>query len=231
MHTLPAKIFLVLLLLTGIHKSYGGDTLSGKFPKAVLVQLNSESNKIAAMAKARAYKELEEVKTDAANVRTHMMHDFTTNINYCPVYFFMDSNADLVKNKVFDGVLMNAGGSPVSNPVINSGDHDYVIVYYGYALSQSRSSAVVSDSAKYSYDPDSPPGKGLIILNDKFQQISYVFRLGYGDLSRSDKKAANDFYSSKNFEIEYFPLAKLFNERLNGKRGKGNRIKSARYHG
>ena len=227
----PAKISMLLILLPRLSPVvYAADTAAVKYPVVILVQLPTEQNRIVAMTKAKRFKEIEEVQHDADNVRKRIIHDFTGNFDYCPVYFYIDTNEDLVRQKNFDGIILNADGSSANNRIINSNSSDYAIVYYGYALSQSRRNPVVTDSNKYFYDPDSPPGKGLIVLNDKFQQISYVFRLSYSDMTEKDKKI-EDYYVSRHYDIEYYPLAKLFNKKLHGKRGHKNKIKSARYNG
>ncbi|MFI5196655.1 MAG: hypothetical protein ACHQD8_06160, partial [Chitinophagales bacterium] len=117
---------MVFFILTQPFAGYAGDTLSGKYPRAVLVQLRSEHNRIAALAKDNRYQDIEEVEKDALEVKKRMILDFTNNYHYCPVYYYMDTNADFIKKKVFDGVLMNVDGSPVSKPVINRNSNDYV---------------------------------------------------------------------------------------------------------
>ena len=175
----PVKILLIFIILIQPFAGYGGDTLSGKYPRAVLVQLRSEHNRIEALTKDGNYKAIKEVKKDAVEVKKRMILDFTTNYHYSPVYYYIGTNADFIKKKVFDGILMNADGSAVNKPVINSNSNDYVIVYYGYYIYQPKPTNVVKDSSRYIYDPETPPGKGLVVLNAQFQQIDYFYKLGY----------------------------------------------------
>ncbi len=217
-HFKPLKIFVAIFLLMKIPCSYGADSLSTRYPSAVLVQLRSEHNRIDAMKKDRNYKAVEEVKKDAEEVRSRMILDFTLNFHYCPIHYYMDTNADLVKNKEFDGVLMNGDGTPVNSPAINSRSADYFIVYYGYAISQPKVNDVVTDKAKYTYDADSRPGKGLVILNDKFQQLDHFYKLDYDDaFFKHKKKLTKYYYVSKHYDIEYFPFAKLFEQNMGDK--------------
>ena len=214
----PVKILLAFIILAQPFAGYGGDTLSGKYPRAVLVQLRSEHNRIEALTKDKRYKDAEEVENDAIRAKDAMIYDLTKNFHYCPVYYYMDTNADLVKNKVFEGILTNADGSFASNPIINKNSTNYVIVYYGYPISQSRATSVVTDTSKYVYDPDQMPIKGFVILNDKFQQLGYVYKFGYYDITMRNKKTRKDYYASQHYDIEYYPLSELLNKKFKGYR-------------
>jgi len=198
---------------------YAGDKNTGKYPTAVLVQLRSEHNRILALTEARKYAMVNEVTQDALEVVKHFKLDFHDNFNYCPVYYYIDTNADLVKDKRFDDILFNEDGSPVKNPVINSNSTDYVVVYYGQALSQAKNMLVETDTSKYTYDPEPPAGKGLVVLNDKFQQLNYFYILGFDKMSIKHSKSYKYAYKSKHFEIEYYPFAALFNKTMLDKHG------------
>src|SRR5579872_5967407 len=163
-------VFIILFSLIISNACYATDTLKNKYPSAVLVQLRSEHNRIEALKKARMYKELAEVEQDAKEVQSRMIMDFQVNFKYCPVYYFMDTDADLIKEKIFDGILKNADGSPAKNLVIDKSSDNYVIVFYGYSVDDARGNFMVADSAKYPVNSGEPAGKGLVINNDKFQQ-------------------------------------------------------------
>ena len=126
------KIALILLVICATNACFAQDTLgkkqdtlADKFPKAILVQLRSEHNRITAATKERKYKELEIIKNDAVNVTSRMIADFKDNFTFCPVYYYMDTNLDLVKNRVFKGVLFNADSTPANDLVINDTSKDY----------------------------------------------------------------------------------------------------------
>lgn len=226
---ISVKLFLILLMLICIHPCYATDTLLAKYPRAILVQLRSEHNRLEAMTKSHDEKGIEEVTRDAIEIRKRMKNDFTDNFHYCPVYYYMDTNADLVKNKQFDGVLMTANGIAVTKPVINSRSDDYFIVYYGYHIYQPKPNKIVAETDKYVYDPESSPGKGLVILNDKFQQIDNYYKLGYDELLfKIRKKNKKYYYQSKHYDMEYFPFAKLFSQNTDLSRYAPHRINRER---
>lgn len=190
------------------------DTLS-KYPRAVLVQLRSEHNRVAALSKARRYEDRDEVIHDAEEVRQRMILDFHNNFTYCPVYYYIDTNVEQIRQKKFYHVLYDDSGRLVNEPVINGNSDDYVIAYYGYPVSQSRQDRIQTETSRYISDPLTPFGRGLVILNDKFLQLTYFYKLGYDEIFFNKKKWTKKYYySSRHFEIEYFPLAYLFNHNL-----------------
>jgi len=207
-------IILISLFMIAVRQnSYAVDSLTHKYPSAVLVELRTEQSRVKALIADRKYKELDEVKGDLACVHTAMIRDFNDHFNYCPVYYFIDTNEDLVLKKEFDGVLLIAEGTPAQKVVINAFSKDYVIVYYGYPAEQRRNQKVVTDSAKYESNSGEPMGEGLIINNDKMQQVNYLYNLGY-DVLVVRKKDKPYYYSSRHFHIGYYPSANDFNEKL-----------------
>jgi len=211
---------------------HSADTLKSRSPKALLVQLRSEHNRMEALIKQHRYKEIEGLKTDAMNVTARMISDFHDNFNYCPVYYYMDTNMDLIKNRVFQGVLLHEDLTPIEN--VSIPDSDYLIAFYGYPTSQSRTSNIVKDSTyrivysdtsdivkgimdtmTYNYNSGEPIGKGLIINNNKFKQVSFLYKLDYENLMFKLRRANKKYiYVSKRYEIEYFPFATLLNAKL-----------------
>ena len=217
-------IFIAGLLCSGLETSYAQDTLAKTYPVAVLVQLRSEHNRIEALKKDRRYQQLAEVENDAREVNNRMILDFHNNFTYCPVYYYVDTNTDLIKKKLFAGILMQGDGSPAKDLAFNSDSGDYVIAYYGYAVSQSRSDKVQNDSSLNNYDPQAPAGKGLVILNDKFQQLTYFYKLSYDNaFFGGNSKIKKYTYTAKHFDIEYYPFAGLFNRKLLHRAG-GQRV-------
>lgn len=221
------KIALILLVICATNACFAQDTLGkkqdtsvDKFPKAILVQLRSEHNRMAALSNGKRQKELEILKNDAVNVTSKMIADFKDHFNFCPVYYYMDTNLDLIKNRVFKGVLFNADSTPANDLVISDTSKDYLIVFYGYPTAQSRTKSIITDSTKYRYNSGEPIGKGLVINNYKFQQVSYIANPEYQNSLFRTKINKKYKYLSNHFDIEYFPHAEAFNKNLNGTRGK-----------
>ena len=247
------RIIIAIFLLAFTSICHAQDTLSAKnitnaddtdknvrrFPSAVLVQLRSERNRITALARDR--KLLEQVKADAAAITTKMIADFHDNFTFCPVYYYVDTNVDLVKKRAFKGILFNADSTPVAHPAISDTNQDYLIVYYGYPATQSHlaDSAYNDTIKKYTYgDPSFPPkqslmtdsvitdmekyndfgdpmGKGLVINNCRYRQVSFMFKFEYDDVFFKFRKHNRKYiYNSKRFDMEYYPMAEELNAKF-----------------
>jgi hypothetical protein len=205
--------FLTIFIAISLPKSYAADTLTKKNPAAVLVQLRSEHNRIQALKGVNKFAELNEVKKDAAGVNSTMIRDFTDHLTYCPVYYFYDSSVDLIMQRKFNGVLLNAAGSPATNIVISDTDRKYMIVYYGYPLAQARTTKTVAQAGSQN-DSGEPMGKGLVINNSNYEQVSFFYKFGYDDVFLNTKRNRKYIYNSRHFDMEYYPFAEKLNDRL-----------------
>ena len=167
------------------------DSKSARYPAAVLVMLNSEQNRIRNASRANNIENLELVKTDASGVIAATKNDFHDNFNYCPVYYFMDTNSEKVKNGQLTGIITNEDGSNVTDvPLYNC-----IVAYYGFPDAHPN--------------PDMTFKKGLVISDCRMKQltdgcITIAFRH-----SRKKNKYA---YNSKRFDIDYKPCAGVLNK-------------------
>ncbi len=234
---LPFFCISLLFLYTGIGKASAADTTTARYPSVVLFQLRSEHNRISAMLQNNDIQEAELVAHEAEEVTKRVHLDFNENFGYCPVYYYMDTNADRIKKREFNGVLMNDKGEFVYDVVPPGDSTTYVIVYYGYALSQAKykkeledtfelannpqmryqmdNKPIVKKSSRYTYDPDPPRGKSLVILNPKFHQLTYFYKIAFDEYKFSlGKSAGPTHYRSKKYDIEYYPLARVFNQTM-----------------
>jgi hypothetical protein len=204
-------LFIWAVVSTYTSVCFAADSLSRKVPRALLVQLKTEQNRIKAITAAGDMKAVEAVQNDAKGVSTAMINDFTDNFDYCPVYYFLDINMDQVKSRSFKGVLMNADGSTVDQPVISDTSKNYFVVFYGYPESQSTPIKTASDQANTGQEMH----RGLVVNNYKLQQVAFFNKAGYLNfligIGKNDKKYR---YTSERFDIEYLPSAKQLNEKL-----------------
>lgn len=186
-----------------------------KYPRAVLVQLRAERNRINAMTTRKMYKQADEVKEEATIIMKLMIADFTKNFRYCPVYYYMDTNLQKVLDRNFQGVLLNADLSAAPNVILNANDTDYMIVFYGKPVAQGARQKIVTQKERYEASGVEPSGTGLIINNYKMQQLHYFYKLGYQDMWMNKKKMQKkNFYESDKYDMEYFPFAASFNDLL-----------------
>jgi hypothetical protein len=189
---------------------------SYKFPKAILVQLSSEHNRVEALAKARRYKEMETVKADIAKINAITIADFKNHLTFCPVYFYVDTNIELIKNHQFKGVLFGVDSTMAPDSVLNDTSRNYLVVHYGYPIYQSRVEDSVTKPEDKMYGSGQEPfGKGLVIYNSQFQQVSILYKFGYDNVIFRMNSSNNGYiYVSKQFDLEYFPFAGKFNSKL-----------------
>jgi len=239
-YNLPLIYLLLSSCLLAAGNCYAIDTLNESKPIALLVQLRTEHNMIAAMMRDKRYKQLNIAIHDAIAVRTAMINDFKDRFDECPVYFYMDTNAYLVKEKKFAGILLDTNLNPVKHIIIDSTTTNYLIAYYGYPVEGPvhKEDNIDSSTTKHSFDyygyPLKDPinevdnknkvpttayipvmGKGLIILNSNFKQVNYYLKRGIDDLFVKINSNRKYYYYSKNFDIEYYPFAShLSNSKL-----------------
>ncbi|HXS35505.1 MAG TPA: hypothetical protein VN721_02300 [Flavipsychrobacter sp.] len=181
-------------------------------PKAILVQINTESNKIKYLLDHGMTEDADEVKNDVEKVTEATRNDFKANFSFCTVYFFADTNMNLIKEKKFDEVLFNNDGSIAKNIVITPADTNYYIAMYGHAYSNP---GVTHANNQVQKDPSYLYGKGLVMLNYQFKQLPpntfhYLFKFDYFDFFV--KRDPRYSYSSKRFDIEYYQSAKRLNK-------------------
>jgi len=175
------------------------------YPKAVLVQLRSEKGKIAYMEKQGRYKDAEQVKKDAIGVNTAMINDFKDHFKLCPFYFYVDTNAGLIKEKNFEGILLDSDMKPVSGVMKDKGNQ-YYIVHYGSPAREKLNDN--EDAARTRL------GQGLVIDGPDYVQLEKPFTFyyynnkGYYGLGRKNPRYN---YSSDKFKIEYYELASDMN--------------------
>jgi hypothetical protein len=209
-----ALIFSVIFCMFFSFAGHSQEKNLKKGPLAVLVQLKAERNRTNALIKAQKYEDLELFRKDVNGTATAMIRDFKDHFNYCPVYFYSDTNFDAVMSGKFDGVLLDATLTPAKNIVIKDTGNNYLIVYYGYPAWQTKKHGKW-DTTRAEQEGGNPNGKGLIINDYKLRQLSYIYRLDHDFFNFRKKNNKNPYkYESRKFDIEYSPCASEFNRKL-----------------
>jgi hypothetical protein len=191
------------------------NTKSVDFPSVILVKLSAETNRINALIKAKRFNDLEKFKSEAEIVRNVTIADFNDNFNYCPVYYFIDTNMQLIIDGKFEGVLLNKDLSVATNTPLNDSSNMHSIVYYGFPQWQTKKGKW--DTTKSSTAEGGKPfGKALVINDPKLRQIYYLYWLDndFFNFKFMSKKKNNYKYTSKKFELEYYPFAAELNRKL-----------------
>ena len=205
-------LFMTIMLLTDYSFAY--IPKPSQVPVAILVQLRVEQSRITALNEYHQTDKLKTLMADKEKVNAAMMNDFTDNFSFCPVYYYMDTNYEAVKNKKFDGILLDAAGKPVNNPVIHTGSSNYLVVCYGKPATQSTFDDIVDDSVAYMNDSGTPACDALVISDDQLRQVSFLYKLDFDELFIKRKFSKKYYYKSKVFKLEYYPFAALLNKQL-----------------
>jgi hypothetical protein len=193
----------LMFLFSSAGKSFGQSPRHNYVsPKAILVQLRSEQRKLTYLVNAPEKAAV--LARDAAAIRRATINDFRDHFIYCPVYFYIDTNADKIKAKQLDNVLFTADGTMLPHVQLQ----DYYIVYYGHPQDPVGS--------KYKHDNGDVLGNGLVVLDENYKQTQqpfpyYVWKLVYSNIGKWDTTYA---YKSKEYDIEYYHLATTFSREL-----------------
>lgn len=215
------KLLVVLILLAAFAANcFAQKQTTKKYPAALLIQINTEQSRIHALRRANRNKEADEAAEDAKKAAEAMMADFRDNFTFCPVYYFVDTNREKIQSKQFDGALTDLNGNVVSIIPVK-----YAVAWYGRPLTQARYKSKVKDTSAYTYDPQSRSLVGLVIADDAFMQLNYLYRL---EDYKPAKARARYNYTSKHFEIEYRPFAGTLDRKLSENSRKMQRKKVVR---
>jgi hypothetical protein len=132
-------LLLILLASSNIHAQLLGIGRKAKAgeakPKAVLVEILTRKNQREFIVNHRPDL-LPEFNSDVEAVAKRTRMDWSQHFRFCPVYFFIDTLADKVKQGEFAGILLDSALKPVENPVIAPGERNIYIAYYGIPIPQ-----------------------------------------------------------------------------------------------
>ena len=182
-------------------------------PKALLVQLHTETNRMNYFREKGNNAMADRVADEAQHIATVTVNDFNDHFDFCRVYFFFDTALEAIKNQNFSGHLVNADASPVTNCILQVGDTDYFIVYYG-TPENPKTSLWAGNDVEYRYGAGNVIGHGLIFMNHHYQQKDYYYIINnFRNYFAWIIDPRYEFYSRK-FDMEYRPLAARYNKDL-----------------
>lgn len=180
-----------------------------RFPKAILVQLSSEQNRMKDLQKRPSDSgKLAQLKKDAAIVCEKMRLDFKDNFTMYPVYFYMDTNFKQIKAGNFTDVLMDVDGDLMERTELSNGSTDFFIIYYGYPKFTKRKPKRIKANSEEGASFDAPTGKYFVICDNKLEQITYVRRGKNSFMNKVPPEDKKYVYNSPAFNIGYIPTVK-----------------------
>ncbi len=204
---------LLVFILLFFHFESLAKKKKGRLPMAVLVQLRVERNREKALTEHYQTAKLQILKDDTRKTNQAMINDYKDNFTLCPVYFYLDMNYDAVKAGRLDGVLLDADGNTVKKTVIPKDSTNYIIVHWGRPTMQSVFESRVRDTTAYGYNSGLPGGEGLIINDYTMHQLSYFYKFEFDEGEKGTTRRKYQ-YHSKEFNIQYYPSAKLLQTKL-----------------
>ena len=188
-------------------------------PSAVLVMLKAETNRIAALNNYGNGAKAAQATNDAKMIMECTINDFADNFDYCPVYYFMDTNLHLVKDKKFEGILFDKDKKEYITSPIAAGDTSFFIVYYGVAIPEIIRTGTAEEKQKVYRDPGpSRHERGLLVLGHDFLRMKKS-RLYFAKRKDAAKaKSLGSFkpyeYSSEEFKMSYTKCADWLSKTL-----------------
>lgn len=186
-------------------------------PSAVFVELFTYQAKIDRYMRTKQEANGEAMKKDAAKIIAKTVADFNANFSFCPVYYFYDTNAELLLNRQFEGVLLNKDLTPVNESPVAATDTTYLVVNYGPAAVSRKNYNEATAGEKNNLDYG--VGNNAMINSYKGNILDYTFN-PLPSFVLYDKKfflrVGSDYtYTSKRFNISYKDLAAYLNEKMN----------------
>lgn len=183
-----------------------------KAPKALLVQLNTNQRKVDYFSKTKNKKSLKQVYIDTDSVMSKMIQDFTDNFSYCPVYYYIDTNAELVKQQKFTGILLDKNLHPVQNPPLSPAD-EYFIALYGMPSLPNRQS---NEGDVYNTDYTNARDRRLVVMDKNMNVLQKPLPNGSNNVfgGRMKEPASTYKYASPKFDLYYRPVAKHYSAKL-----------------
>lgn len=141
-------------------------------PKVILVQLNTYPTKVKVLHENRDANSVKLLKGQSDTIMQRMVADFNDNFTYCPHYFYIDTNADLIKKGELNGILLDKDLRPVTMAPIN--DTNYRIVLFGVNAPPLEKYKTHTENdlydASYSLGSSKP---GLVLLRYNFDYVKY----------------------------------------------------------
>lgn len=104
-------------------------------PKAMLIEILTRQNQRNYLVANRPDL-LPVFEHDVSEVARRTVMDWSTYFKFCPLYFFVDTNADKIRLGQFEGVLLDSTMQPASNLAVQTGERNIYIGYFGSPLPQ-----------------------------------------------------------------------------------------------
>jgi hypothetical protein len=186
-------------------------------PKMILVELFTHTPKSNYFLRIKQPKKAAEVLVDAQSVIEKTVADFNENFHFCPVYYFYDTNAQLISNRNFEAALFNKDLTPVVTSPISDADTSYIIVNYGPAAISRKE--YLPGATEETNNLSFGVSDNVLITSFKSNMLSYTFTplptfVLYDKKSIFRGNTQKYAYTSKRFNIYYKDQAEFLNNKF-----------------
>lgn len=180
-------------------------------PKAILIKLNTKSNAIAHLKQKGNTRKADLLRKENDTLNARLMRDWKDHFDYCPVYFFADSNLTDVLAGRFTQVVFDTAHRAITPEQVQAMGDQFYIAYLG---ARAQDDYEAAHSA-----PGATQLPTLIVCDSKFKTLaSYQLSSSMnGDLvsfllPRRGEKPYR--FRSRYFNLDYFPAAAKYEKKL-----------------
>jgi len=150
----------------------------------------------------------------ANNQKVHcMITDFSDNFNFCPVFYFNDTDQDKIKDKQWLHVLRDKNGDLINTSLSILSDTNYFIMYYG--LLPAIKSNVSADGTSFAEEYNDVSFANLVAVDKNFNRLKNGLpEKAHFTAYQLSAVPAKYACLIKEFDIEYKPLAAFYAKTL-----------------
>ncbi len=192
-------LFRVQILLLLSTAAFGQTKQLPDSMKFLLVELKSEKNKLDYFRAHKTSNDLKRLSDDITATNQATINDYTDHFTYCPVYFYMDTNRQKIRDKQFDDIIFKGNYTLVPANIIPHNENRFLVVKFGYA---DDSLSVFQNTT------------GLVMYNPQLEQVHFIKKI-------KGKVLGKYYFTSKKYNIEYRPFATQLNNSLLNRNKKG----------
>lgn len=204
------KQLIALLVLCSIGMAALAQENSYK-PKAILIKLNTKTKAITHLKEKGLIAKADLLKIENDTLNARLIRDWKDHFDYCPVYFFADTNLNEVLEGRLSEVVYDAAWQTIPENQVQQIDAQFYIAYMG--------SRAQDDYAAAEAAPGATELPVLNVMDARMQPLS-SYQLSSsmnGDLvsflfPRRDE--AKYRFRSRYFKLDYFPVAAKYQKKL-----------------
>jgi hypothetical protein len=124
--------------------------------------------------RTRNTSEMKDFRAEAHHASMQIVSDFNENFDFCPVYYYYDSNAHFIRERKFDGVLLSRDLTPAKDILLKRTDTNFFIVTNSMLMSEDflpNNMYGETESQLDANDNVNSTKPRIVVLDHKFRQL------------------------------------------------------------